>query len=80
MSQVRDSNRRLSKVDSAFHSFSGSMNEYQVTFGTEHWMFPHQIEHLTETSAHAPNASGHVKSNRHNRLWSSWAVVPLSSD
>ncbi|GFW33368.1 hypothetical protein TNCV_2795351 [Trichonephila clavipes] len=34
--------------------FSGLINEYQACFGTEHWSFSHQTDHLTVTSTHAP--------------------------
>ncbi|GFU93303.1 hypothetical protein TNCV_1860341 [Trichonephila clavipes] len=52
MPQVRGSNPRLSKVDSTFQPFSGSINEYQACLGTEHWGL-RQTDHLTETSVHA---------------------------
>ncbi|GFV52377.1 hypothetical protein TNCV_3216081 [Trichonephila clavipes] len=37
--QVRDSILGLGKVDSAFHLFSGSINEYQACLETKHWGF-----------------------------------------
>ncbi|GFV41432.1 hypothetical protein TNCV_5048371 [Trichonephila clavipes] len=47
--QVRGSILRLGKVDSTFHPFSGSINEYQACLGVSL-----QIDHLIRTSAHAP--------------------------
>ncbi|GFV67037.1 hypothetical protein TNCV_357221 [Trichonephila clavipes] len=54
VSQVRGSHSGLGKVDSAFHHFSGSINEYQAGSETKQWVVSRQTDHLTETSAHAP--------------------------
>ncbi|GFU76859.1 transcription factor Sox-6 [Trichonephila clavipes] len=44
----------LGKIDSAFHLFSGSVNEYQACLGTKPWGFSLETDHLIETSALAP--------------------------
>ncbi|GFW94746.1 histone-lysine N-methyltransferase SETMAR [Trichonephila clavipes] len=49
----RGSNPGLGKVDQAFHPFSGLINEYQAFLGAKHWG-SRQTDHLTRTSAHAP--------------------------
>ncbi|GFW89922.1 hypothetical protein TNCV_4196101 [Trichonephila clavipes] len=43
----------MGKVDSAFHPFSGSINEYQACLGSE-LRASSQTDHLTDTSAYAP--------------------------
>ncbi|GFU93138.1 hypothetical protein TNCV_1631061, partial [Trichonephila clavipes] len=68
--QVRGSNPRLDKVDSAFHSFSGSINEHQAAWELNTGGFSCQIDHLTGTSAHAP--SGAQRSHVLN-----WSTVGL---
>ncbi|GFW53125.1 hypothetical protein TNCV_3293731 [Trichonephila clavipes] len=52
--QVLGSTLGLGKVDSAFHLFSGSINEYQACLGTKTLRVSLQTDHLIETSAHAP--------------------------
>ncbi|GFX00868.1 hypothetical protein TNCV_4578351 [Trichonephila clavipes] len=52
VSRFRATGERLGKVNSAFHTFSGSINEYQASLEAEHWV-SRQIDHLSETSAHA---------------------------
>ncbi|GFS63671.1 hypothetical protein TNCV_1922351 [Trichonephila clavipes] len=52
--QIRGSNPGLCKVDSAFHPFSGLINEYRVCLGTKHWGISCQTHHLTGKSALAP--------------------------
>ncbi|GFV82427.1 hypothetical protein TNCV_3982201 [Trichonephila clavipes] len=54
---VRSSKSGQEKVNSAFHPFSGPINEYQACLGTKYWGFSHQTDHLTGTSAHAPQHS-----------------------
>ncbi|GFX41215.1 hypothetical protein TNCV_2219131 [Trichonephila clavipes] len=44
----------LGKVDSAFHPFSGSINEIQACLGTKTLWILLQTDHLIGTSVHAP--------------------------
>ncbi|GFW01230.1 hypothetical protein TNCV_4514291 [Trichonephila clavipes] len=46
----------MGKVDSALHPFCGSRNEYQACLGISQWGFAPEIDHLTGTSAPAPQS------------------------
>ncbi|GFV42153.1 hypothetical protein TNCV_3163851 [Trichonephila clavipes] len=41
-SDIRGSNAGLGKINSTLHPFSGSINEYQISLGIEHWGFSRQ--------------------------------------
>ncbi|GFV46453.1 hypothetical protein TNCV_3233421 [Trichonephila clavipes] len=51
--QFEGSNPGLNNVDSAFHSFSGSIKEHQACLGTKQWGVSRQTDYKTGTSAHA---------------------------
>ncbi|GFV62633.1 hypothetical protein TNCV_2528581 [Trichonephila clavipes] len=78
--QVWGSINGLLKVDSAFHPrYIGSINEYQVCFGSQTLKVFLQTDHQIGTSVHAPQRPmvtcimmGTVVPGPH------WIVVPLS--
>ncbi|GFY10346.1 hypothetical protein TNCV_2630231 [Trichonephila clavipes] len=69
--QVRGSKLRLGKVDSAFHSFSRSINEFQACLVAKTHGVSLQTDHLIGTSALIPQHHGHVYWDGHSRPWPS---------
>ncbi|GFX30809.1 hypothetical protein TNCV_656951 [Trichonephila clavipes] len=59
--QVQRSNSGLGKVDTAFHPFSRSMNEYPACLGKKPWGFPRETDHLIRAFAHVPQHLGSQK-------------------
>ncbi|GFU00801.1 hypothetical protein TNCV_4819461 [Trichonephila clavipes] len=47
----------------------GSINKYQDCLGTKHWGVSRQTDHLTGTSADAPQCPGPGKMSWHSSPW-----------